>query len=356
MSVLDLARADLHHLSAYSSARMEASGGDLWLNANESPWPNAGVAAALNRYPEPQPVALIEALAALYQVSADRVFVGRGSDEPIDLLTRAFCRAGQDQVIVSPPTFGMYAMAARVQGAAVGALPLLAAHGFAYDFAGVRAAVTAATRLVYACTPNNPTGNSLPVADLLDLAEALRDRAVLVVDEAYIDYAEAPSLIAALPRFDHLVVLRTLSKAHGLAAARIGVALADPAVIDLLRRIMPPYPLPSPCVAAALQALSAPALAATRAHVQTICSEREQLAAALAARDDVCAVLPSQANFVTVRWRDAEAVYAHLQAHGILVRSLRRYPGLEDALRISVGSPPENRRLLATLAARMVAA
>lgn len=355
MSVLDLARADLRHLSAYSSARMEATGGHIWLNANESPWPNAGVATALNRYPEPQPVALIEALSALYQVSADRIFVGRGSDEPIDLLTRAFCRAGQDQVIVSPPTFGMYTLAAQVQGATVCAVPLRSADAYAYDFVGVRAAVNASTRLVYACTPNNPTGNALPVAGLLDLALALRDRAVLVVDEAYAEYADAPSLIAALPRFDNLVVLRTLSKAHGLAAARIGVALADPAVIDLLRRIMPPYPLPGPCVAAALQALSVSALAATRAHIQTIRSEREVLAAALVQRAEVRAVLPSQANFVTARFVDAEAVYAHWLAHGILVRSLRRYPGLEDALRISVGSAQENQRLLAALSARMVA-
>jgi histidinol-phosphate aminotransferase len=350
MSVLDLARPELLQLQAYSSARMEASEGRVWLNANELPWSQPDAAArALNRYPEPQPAELVAALAALYGVDSERIFVGRGSDEAIDLLTRAFCAAGASNVIVSPPTFGMYAVAARVQGAAVREVPLLADQGYAYDADGVLAQVSAQTRIVYLCNPNNPTGNLFGLDLIERMAGALHDRALLVVDEAYIEFRESRSALSLLPRFDNLVVLRTLSKAHGLAGARIGVAIADAAIIGLLRRIMPPYPLPSVCILAALSALQPVALQQTRERISLIDSERERLRSELLRLGEVREVLPSSANFLTVRLRDAEASYATLSRAGVIVRSLRKYSGLENALRISIGTPEENDAVVAAL-------
>jgi len=354
VSVLDLARPDLLALTGYSSARMEAGHGSVWLNANESPWSQGF--AALNRYPEPQPARLRGQLAALYGVDAAQLLIGRGSDEAIDLLVRAFCRAGQDAILVQPPTFGMYAVCAAVQGAAVRSVPLSREQGFVPDFDAVLAAVDASgvaqapVKLVFVCAPNNPTGDMPPRATVLALADALRGRALLVVDEAYIEYADSDSIATAVASHENLVVLRTLSKAHALAAARIGCLIAAPEIVALLRRIMSPYPLPSPCVEAAEDALSEMSLRRTREHVALIQGERKLLRGRLMQFSDVREVLPSQANFLAVRFDDAGARYRQLLALGIVVRDVRRYDGLEDALRITVGSPDENAALLGALA------
>lgn len=348
MNVLDLARPDIRALQPYSSARMEASGGEVLLNANESPCPPFEAAGAVNRYPDPQPAALVEALASLYGVSAANVLVGRGSDEAIDLLVRAFCRAGQDAVLIQPPTFGMYAVCARIQGAGVIEVPL-DAH-FALDVDAVLAALTPAVKLVFVCSPNNPSGRAVPREAIERLARALAGRALLVVDEAYVEFAEAGSVVDLLPRHPHLAVLRTLSKAWALAGARVGALLADPAVIELLRRIMPPYPLPTPCVELALRALAPESRAQTAARIAQIRAMRARLAQALATLPGVTAVLPSEANFLAVRFADAGEAYRRLRQAGIVVRDVRRYPGLGDALRISIGTPEENERVLAALA------
>ncbi|AIF48459.1 histidinol-phosphate transaminase [Dyella japonica] len=348
MSVLDLARADIRALQPYSSARMEASGGRVMLNANESAWaPPGDHDLACNRYPDPQPAALVDALARLYGVRASQVLVGRGSDEAIDLLVRAFCRAGQDAIAIQPPTFGMYAVSARIQDAAVVTVPLAA--DFTLDVDALLAAVTPAVKLVFVCTPNNPTGQLVPLADVERLAQALRDRAVLVVDEAYIEFSDAPGAAPLIDRFDNLAVLRTLSKAWALAGVRIGTLLANDEVIALLKRIMAPYPLPRPCVALALEALSEAGQVAARAHIATVRDERERMALALAQVPGVRQVLPSQANFLAVRFDDAGATYQRLLDAGIVVRDVRRYPQLGDALRITLGTPEENDRVLEVL-------
>lgn len=350
MSVLDLARPELRAMAPYSSARMEAGTGEIWLNANESPW-NPLASGRVNRYPDPQPAPLLAALADLYAVRPEQLLIGRGSDEPIDLLTRAFCRAGVDSVLVCPPTFGMYVVAANVQGARVLQVPLRAEHGFRLDVDAVLAAVDADTRIVYACTPNNPTGNATAPQILLDLAERLHQRALLVVDEAYIEFSSQPSLASCAGSPDNLVVLRTLSKAHGLAGVRIGSAIAVPAVIDLLKRIMAPYPLPEPCVDAALRALSADARRITDERIASIRAERERMRTALACCAGVRAVLPSEANFLAVRFDDPVRRYAQLAGAGVIVRQLMKYPGLADALRISIGSVDENNAVLRALGA-----
>jgi histidinol-phosphate aminotransferase len=349
MSVLDLARAEIRALQPYSSARMEASGGQVLLNANESSWPPPGEdAEGCNRYPDPQPPALVEALAALYGVRREQVLVGRGSDEAIDLLVRAFCRAGQDAVLVNPPTFGMYAVSARIQGADVLEAPL--GEDFALDAEATLAALTPAVKLVFVCTPNNPTGAAAAPAAIERLAQALAGRALLVVDEAYAEFAdEATGVAALIDRHENLAVLRTLSKAWALAGARVGTLLANEEVVALLRRILAPYPLPLPCVRAALQALSPAGQAAARARVAVVRGERARMAAALAGLAGVRAVLPSQANFLAVRFDDPGAVYRRLLAAGIVVRDVRKYPRLGDALRITLGTPEENDKVLAVL-------
>ncbi|RUL72213.1 histidinol-phosphate transaminase [Dyella choica] len=349
MSVLDLARPEIRTLQPYSSARMEAGGGQIMLNANESAWEPVGQAGAgCNRYPDPQPEPLLQSLASLYGVRREQLFVGRGSDEAIDLLVRAFCRAGQDAIVIQPPTFGMYAVCARIQNAAVIEAPL--AEDFSLDVTALLGAITPAVKLVFLCTPNNPSGKSISRAAIEQVAQALAGKAMLVVDEAYIEFSEQPSAIELIGHYEHVAVLRTLSKAWALAGARIGSLIASPEVIALIRRIMPPYPLPLPCVAAAQAALSPPGQASSRAHLAIVREQRMLMHRWLTELPGVREVLPSDANFLAVRFADAGAVYQRLLQAGIVVRDVRRYPKLQDALRITIGTPAENARVLEAIA------
>ncbi len=348
MSWVDaLARPDIVALKPYEHAawRPELER----LHANELPWsPRADAADAegLNRYPEPQPQALIDRLARLYGVAPASVLVGRGSDEAIDLLCRAFCRAGQDAVLVCPPTFGMYAVSARIQGAQVHAAPLRLEAGFALDEAAVLERCDASTKVVFLCSPNNPTGNRLDTTAIRRIAGALAGRALVVVDEAYIEFADGASLAADLEEFSNLALLRTLSKAHGLAGARCGALLADPQVIALLRKIIPPYAVPRLTLTAALAALESAALAATGARLATLRSERVRMLAELPRLRAVTRVWPSEANFLLAEFTAAGAALERAAAAGLLVRDARAYPGLAQALRITIGTPQQNDRLL----------
>jgi histidinol-phosphate aminotransferase len=348
-SPTSIARPDILSVDPYEHA--------LWnpalerLHANELPWRSAEDSsdAGLNRYPEPQPHELVTQLAGLYEQPPANVLVTRGSDEAIDLLTRAFCRAGTDQVLVCPPTFGMYAVAARIQGAGVVRVPLRQEQGFALDADGVRAHCTPTVKLVYVCSPNNPTGNLIPEAVILQLAGELAGRALLVVDEAYIEFAGTPSSAAQLPSHPWLVVLRTLSKAHGLAGARCGVVLAHADVIALLRRIVEPYNLAQLSVEAVLRALKPAARSCTQERVALIQQQRSRLSAGLARCEGVLKVWPSAANFVLVEFADAQQAFDRACAAGLLVRDVRRQPGLSRALRLTVGTPEQNGRLISAL-------
>ncbi|MCP5466959.1 MAG: histidinol-phosphate transaminase [Sinobacteraceae bacterium] len=346
---LALARPEILALRPYEHAawdpRLER------LHANESPWrvPGDTSTAGLNRYPEPQPQPLVEALAALYGVAPAQLLVGRGSDEAIDLLTRTFCAAGRDAVLVCPPTFGMYAVAALIQGAGVIKVPLRRDAGFALDLPALRAALSPAVKLVYLCTPNNPTGNELPEADVLAVLEACAGRALVVVDEAYAEFTTHPGYARRLAEFPHLVVLRTLSKAQGLAGARVGSLLASPAIVALLRKIIPPYAIAQPTVEAALQALQPSAQAVARERLATTLAERARLAAALGSLPTVLRVWPSAANFLLVEFHDAAAALRAIMAAGLIVRDFRG-AGLGEVLRITIGSPEQNDRLIRSLA------
>ncbi len=349
MSVLSLARPELLGLKAYSSARMEAGRAMVMLNANEAPaLPFASDMLGLNRYPDPQPRALIEALATVYGAPATRVFVGRGSDEAIDLLTRAFCRAGQDAVLVSPPTFGMYAVAAGVQGARVISEPLVADTDFRLDIDRlIAAALAAPVKLVYVCTPNNPTGSLVPLADIERLAAALVGRALVVVDEAYLEYAGTESAVDLIDRYAHLCVLRTLSKAYALAGARLGALIAHEDIIGLVRRIMAPYPLPTPCVDAAHKALAV--RAEHQARIVATSRERDRVYAALVSNPGIRRVWPSRANFLTFQVGDAKGVWTELAEQGVLIRDVSHYLKLDGGLRVTIGSPQENDQFLASV-------
>lgn len=344
--VLSLARPEIRAFRPYSSARMEADEASVMLNANEA-WGNGSSdgGVLLNRYPEPQPGGLRARLAELYEVAGDNVLMTRGSDEGMDLLLRAFCRAGKDAILITPPTFGMYAISAGVQGAGVVEAPLDA--GFGVDVDAILDAVSPAMKLVFLCSPNNPTGTLTPLAKIERLATALAGRALLVVDEAYIEFADAPSAAALLPRHANLVVLRTLSKAWALAAARVGVVLAHREVAALLERILAPYPLPAPSVELVLQALSRPE--AMRERIGRVRGERERMAGLLGALTGVREVLPSAANFLAVRFDDAHAIQARLAAAGIVVRDLSGQPRLADALRITIARSEDNDAVLDAL-------
>lgn len=345
---LALARPDILALKPYSHASWRPSLERL--HANELPWRVQGDASAagLNRYPEPQPRELVERLAALYGAPSEQVLVGRGSDEGIDLLTRAFCRAGQDSVLICPPTFGMYAVAARIQGARVVEVPLRREDGYAIDVDGVIASLDG-VKLLYVCSPNNPTGQSVPAAHIDRLVEATRGRALVVIDEAYAEFSDAPGNVARIGTAPHVVVLRTLSKAHGLAGARIGTVIAAPAVIALLRRIIPPYALAQPTIEAALDALRPAQVEIMRARRDDILRERERVAAALPSRPGVRRVWPSDANFLLVEFDDAGAALDRIAQAGLIVRDFRGTTGLGQALRITIGTATQNNRMLESL-------
>ena len=358
MSVLALVRKDLRGFAGYSSARSATVTGDVWLNANESPWASPGDASGSSRrYPEPQPLALRGKLAAMYGCDVAQLLIGRGSDEAIDLLVRALCEPS-DAVVTTPPVFGMYAVCARLQGANLVEVPLVdGAAGFAPDFAAIeKAASDSRAKLVFLCSPSNPTGAAIALADVEALANRLAGRALVVVDEAYGEFSDVPSAIGLLARLSNVAVLRTLSKAHALAAARIGSLVANPELVAVLRCCQAPYPVPTPCAELALAGLSDAALAQTAQRVGTLKSERTRLFAALQANPGVKRVYPSQGNYLLARFDDAESAFHALLAAGVVVRDQRGAPQLGDALRITIGSPEQNDRVIAALATDKAAA
>jgi histidinol-phosphate aminotransferase len=342
---LELVRDDLRDFAGYRSARSENLSGQVWLNANESPWFNAADdGAMLRRYPEPQPAALRSALAALYGCQPAQLLAGRGSDEVIDLLVRSVCRPGADAVLVTPPTFGMYAVSARLHGTRVVEVPLIdAPDGWHVDFAAVAAAAgSQPVKLVFLCSPGNPSGTLLPLVDIATLARGLQGRALVVVDEAYIEYAGCESAVSLLATLRNVVVLRTLSKAHALAAARIGAVIADAGLIAVLQRCQAPYPLATPCVDLACRALGVRARATTESRVAEVAQERAILMHGLEAAAGVRRVYPSRGNFLLARFDDAQGTFDRLMASGVVVRDMRLVPGLGDALRITVGTREQN--------------
>jgi histidinol-phosphate aminotransferase len=346
----EIARPEIRTLRAYQHATWEP--GHVRLHANELPWRAHGDAsrAGLNRYPEPHPFELTAALARYYGVAAAMLLAARGSDEAIDLLVRTYCSAGSDAVVICPPTFGMYAVATRVQGARVIEVPLRREAGWSLDAPAIRAHCAAGVKLVFLCSPNNPTGNLLDAAEILELARSLEGRALMVVDEAYVEFAGQPPLTAQLAACPGLVLLRTLSKAHGLAGARCGCLLASEEVVALLRKVIQPYAVTQLSIEAVMHSLEPVAVGASLARVAAVKAERARIATQLAQMSAVRRVWPSEANFLLVEFADAARALARTHDAGLLIRDLRHVPGLAQSLRISIGTPEQNDRLLSSLA------
>lgn len=344
--ILNLARPDILSLQPYQHAAWEPTLERM--HANEMPWRAEGdrTEAGLNRYPEPQPDALIQHLANLYGVAPKNLLAGRGSDEGIDLLVRAFCRAGQDSVLICPPTFGMYKVSARIQGAGVIEVPLLKERGFDLDVQAVLAAWRENVKLVFVCTPNNPTGNLIDRASIEVLCAQLSNKSLVVVDEAYIEFAGVPSMAQDLERFPNLVILRTLSKAYALAGARCGALIAHQDIVSLLARVITPYSLPTHTIDAVLNFTDEAHVAESQERIASILSERVRLAEQLASLSLIREVWPSNSNFILVDCTDADAVLRAALTAGLIIRDPRSQPGLGSSLRISIGTPEQNNRLI----------
>lgn len=351
MSILALVRPDLRQFSGYLSARKQNSGGDIWLNANESAYAQAFDTQQLNRYPEPQPSLLKQALCDYYQTATDSLVITRGSDEAIDLLIRALCIPGKDRIAIQSPTFGMYAVCARLHACEVVDIPLeINTDCFQWNTELIIEQVRAQNcKIVFICSPANPTGQVLPAQQLLQLLESLQNQCVVVIDEAYAEYSQSSSALELMQQFPHLVVLNTLSKAHALAGARIGCVIANPELIAVLKACQAPYPISKPSAELALQAFSVAALHSTKQHVAEALTQRLWMIEKLSALDNVLCVYQTDANFILVQFRESEKIYIALIDQGILIRSMTQYPAIKDCLRISIGTPTENQALLRIL-------
>jgi histidinol-phosphate aminotransferase len=349
--VLDLARPELLNLKPYAHAEWLPT--LTRLHANEAPWRPSGDSSVLglNRYPEPQPAALVDRLAEVYGVPPSNLLVARGSDEAIDLLSRMYLRAGMDSILQCTPTFGMYQVAARIQGAGVVEVPLDKERSWQLDPERLLAAWNPTVKLVYLCSPNNPTANLLSAEAVEQVVKTLAGRSIVVVDEAYIEWSATPSVTAWLNRYPTLAVLRTLSKAHALAGARIGSLIAAPDMIQLAKRIIPPYSLALPTIDAALRALSPVEMEATGRRIADLLAEREYLRAGLERLRSVERVWPSDANFLLIDSLDADAFLRAGIAGGFIVRDLRSNPALPRSLRVTVGTRRDNDALLNSLEA-----
>ena len=347
MSIVELARPEIQALHPYEAAEQVED--TVRLNANESPEVSSAgnFRRPLNRYPEVRPRGLQSSLAARFGCGPEQLLVTRGSSEAIDLIIRAFCRAGIDSILTHAPSFSMYRHYADVQGAKVIEVPALAQQDFRIDIDALLAACLPETRLVFVCSPNNPTGAMLSEAELERLLEGRRHTSAVVVDEAYIEFANAPSATALLHRNPNLLVLRTLSKALGFAGARCGAVIGEAPIIRMLDTVQAPYALATPVVECVEDALEDKQLEQAAITVRRTIAERERLASRIAGYEFVRKVWPSQANFLLVEVRDANEVMRHCEQNKVL---LRHFGGdLASCIRVSIGSASENERLLQAL-------
>ncbi len=347
MSIISLARPEIQGLHPYNAA--EQVDDTIRLNANESPQISSigNFRRPLNRYPEVRPQGLQNTLADRFGCASTELLVTRGSSEAIDLLIRTFCRAGEDNILTPSPSFSMYRHYAEVQGADIIEVPTLADSNFAIDVDALLDAATEKTKIIFVCSPNNPTGTPLPRDQLVRLLDARDGQSAVVVDEAYIEFGDEPSAIELLTSYPNLLVLRTLSKALGFAGARCGAVIGAEEIIELLSAVQAPYALATPVVECVEDALEADQLAISAAAVKQVIEERSRLLTAITEFDFVLKIWPSQANFFLVRVRDAIELMEHCAAHNVL---LRHFGGdLSDCIRITVGSPSDNNTLLDAL-------
>ncbi|MHA7847577.1 histidinol-phosphate transaminase [Serratia sp. D1N4] len=348
MSIEQLARKNVRELTPYQSARRLGGKGDVWLNANEYPVaPEFQLTAqTFNRYPECQPALVIERYAAYAGVNQDQVLVSRGADEGIELLIRAFCEPGKDAILFCPPTYGMYAVSAETFG--VERRTVAAKADWQLDLPAIAASLDN-VKLIYACSPNNPTGNLLDPNDLRALLEMANGKAIVAVDEAYIEFCPQASVAGWLSDYPNLVILRTLSKAFALAGLRCGFTLANAEVIALLLKVIAPYPLSTPVADIAAQALSTEGLNLMRQRVAEVSANRSWLQQALQNCACVEQVFTSDSNYLLVRCNAASNVFKTLWDQGIILRDQHKQPGLAGCVRITIGTREECQRVVDAL-------
>ncbi|MER1977440.1 histidinol-phosphate transaminase [Pseudocitrobacter faecalis] len=353
MSIEELARENVRNLTPYQSARRLGGKGDVWLNANEFPTPVEFqlTAQTLNRYPECQPKAVIENYAAYAGVKPEQVLVSRGADEGIELLVRAFCEPGKDAILYCPPTYGMYSVSAETIGVECRTVPTL--ENWQLDLPAIADKLDG-VKVVYVCSPNNPTGQLINPQDFRTLLEMTRGKALVVADEAYIEFCPQATLAGWLNEYPNLVVLRTLSKAFALAGLRCGFTLANEEVIALLLKVIAPYPLSTPVADIAAQALAPQGITAMRERVAQILAERQYLVANLDGIPCVEQVFNSETNYILVRIKASSAVFKSLWDQGIILRDQNKQPSLSGCLRITIGTREESQRVIDALNAENV--
>lgn len=332
-------RENIKALKPYASARDEFSGeAEVYLDANENPFPNG-----MNRYPDPHQRLLRNKLAQLKGVTSSMIFTGNGSDEVIDLLMRMFCNPGVDNIIVLPPTYGMYGVSAAINDVEVRQVSLT--PSFQPDVKAILAAADQKSKLLFICSPNNPTANLVKPEIIVELLNGFDG--LVVIDEAYIDFSPSASSVDQIVTYPNLFIMQTLSKAWGLAGVRIGIGIGRPELIQVFDNIKPPYNISVLNATAALEALSASK--SMQEKVDVMLAERYWLINALQGLKSVVKIFASDANFVLVRIKDADQVYRKLIEQKIVVRNRSSVILCEQSLRITVGTPDENRKLIKAL-------
>jgi histidinol-phosphate aminotransferase len=337
-------RPNIRNLVPYSSARDEFKGeASVYLDANENSL-GSPLIKWYNRYPDPLQWEVKKKLSAIKGIAPEQIFLGNGSDEAIDLLYRAFCEPGIDNVVICPPTYGMYEVSANINNIKLKKVPLT--PGFQLDLEAMEEAIDVNTRIIWLCSPNNPTGNSLNREDVEIILNNFDG--LVVVDEAYINFSRHRSFIPDLVEYPNLVVLQTLSKAWGLAALRIGLAFASKEIIEVFNRIKPPYNISQAAQDLVLEALDR--VDEVNDMIRILVEERKALAEELAKLPQVLHVYPSDANFLLVKTVDAKGLYKYLVGRGIVVRDRSSVILCDESLRITVGTPRENQALLKAIA------
>lgn len=336
-------RENIKHLVPYSSARDEFKGeASVYLDANENSF-GSPLGTNYNRYPDPMQFKVKQRLSEIKGVPPRNIFVGNGSDEAIDILFRAFCRPGIDNVITVPPTYGMYEVSANINDIEVRKIKLT--PDYQLDMEGIAEAVDDNTKIVFICSPNNPTGNSINRTDIETILANFTG--LVVIDEAYINYSRQKTFIQELTEYGNLVVLHTLSKAWGLAGLRLGMAFASEEIIEVFNKVKPPYNVNEASQALALEALQN--VEQINEWIKLTVSEREKLIRELAELTIVQKIYPSDANFILVKTYDAKGIYEHLVGKGIIVRDRSKVELCEGSLRITIGTPAENQSLINNL-------
>ena len=343
MDINELQRENIKNLKPYSTARDEYKGqASVFLDANENSY-GSPLDKNYNRYPDPLQLDLKDAISKIKGVPIENTFLGNGSDEAIDLLYRAFCEPGKDNVIILPPTYGMYEVSANINNVEIRKVNLLS--NFQLDLDGIAEAIDENTKLIFICSPNNPTGNSIVRTDIETVLANFNG--LVIIDEAYINYAKQRTFIKELTEYPNLVVMQTFSKAWGLAALRLGMAFAARPVIDVLNKVKPPYNINQATQDIALKALEN--IAQVNDWIKITVEERDKLSVDLLALPLVKKVYPSDANFILVEVEDASKTYNALVEEGIIIRDRSKVTLCEGCLRITIGTSKENETLLNAL-------